>query len=77
MTNAFTQLTRLIPQPKLAVGTVSAVHTDGTVTVTAPGGDATRVRSSVAVSAGDRVFVRNGVVEGEAPALTTASISAG
>lgn len=73
--NAYAQLKKLLPEPKLAISTVSAVHGDGTVTVSAPGGQATRVRGTGSV--GSNVFVRNGVVEGAAPSLTSSAISLG
>jgi hypothetical protein len=81
--NVFAGLKKLLPDPPLAIGEVISSHSDGTATVEFPGGGQQRVRSvmslgsSSAVSAGDRVFVRNGVIEGGAPALSTTSISAG
>jgi hypothetical protein len=71
-TNVFRALRELLPEPALQVATVSAVNLDGTLTVDFPGGGSQRVRGAAAVS--DRVFVRNGVVEGLAPALTPLTI---
>jgi len=85
--NAFAGLKKLLPDPPLSIGEVIASHSDGTSTVEFPGGDRQRVRSVMslgaalesasAFSAGDRVYVRNGVIEGGAPVLSTTSISAG
>lgn len=75
--NAFTSLKKLLPDAPLAIGEVMASHADGTSTVKYPGGAQARVRlgSSGAFSNGERVYVRNGVIEGGAPALSTTSIS--
>jgi hypothetical protein len=54
------------------VATVASTHTDGTVTVTYPGGAQQRVRGTATV--GQNVFVRAGQIEGAAPALTTITI---
>lgn len=85
--NAFAGLKKLLPDPPLAIGHVISSHSDGTSTVEFPGGAQQRVRSvmslgadlgsSSAFGAGDRVYVRNGVIEGGAPVLSTTSISAG
>lgn len=56
----------LLPARPLQVGTITAL--DGEVaTVQLPGGGLLTARGSGAV--GDLVFVRDGVIEGEAPAL--------
>lgn len=81
--NAFAGLKKLLPDPPLSIGEVIASHSDGTSTVEFPGGDRQRVRSGAALESasafndGDRVYVRNGVIEGGAPVLSTTSISAG
>lgn len=72
MTNVFRQLMDLLPQSPLLVGTVAADHVDGTVTVTLPGGSQIRVRGSRTV--GTQVFVKDGVIETDAPVLTTVVI---
>lgn len=71
-TNIYRQLRELLPEPPLTVATVSAVHADGTVTVTYPGGGTQRVRGTATVGAA--VFVRAGQVEGAAPELQTVTI---
>lgn len=69
-TNLYRALRELLPEAPLQVATVTAVHTStGDSTVTWPGGSLQRVRG-VNVAAGRLAFIRNGVVEGAAPALT-------
>lgn len=69
-TNLYRALRELLPEAPLQVATVFAVHlAEGDSTVTWPGGSTQRVRGAD-VAAGGRVFVRNGVIEGAAPALT-------
>ena len=69
-TNLYRALRELLPEAPLQVATVFAVHlAEGDSTVTWPGGSTQRVRGTD-VPAGDKVFVRNGVIEGAAPALT-------
>lgn len=68
MTNTYRQLLDLLPQSPLLVGTIAANHADGTATVSTPGGGQMRVRGSGTV--GVQVFVKNGVIETEAPDLT-------
>lgn len=73
MSNVFRQLLELLPQTPLTIATVAADHTDGTCTVTYPGGAQVRVRGEgFAVAA--QVFVRDGVIEGTAPALTALTV---
>lgn len=72
MTNIYRQLLDLLPQSPLLVATVAAVHADGTATVTFPGGSQIRVRGSSTVGA--QVFVKDGVIETDAPMLTTVVI---
>ena len=57
----------LLPARPLQVGTVSAVA-GGVATITMPGGGTLQARGQATV--GQRVFVRDGVIEGEAPTLT-------
>ncbi len=71
-TNLYRALRELMPEPPLLVATVTAINADQTRTVEFPGGGTQRVRGDAAVS--DRVFVRNGVIEGPAPALTLLTI---
>jgi len=68
MSNLYKALQDLLPAPALQVATVSATHTDETCTVTMPNGGTQRVRGTGTV--GRRVFVRNVLIEGTAPALT-------
>ena len=85
--NVFASLKKMLPEPPLAIGEVISSHSDGTATVQYPGGAQQRVRSVMSLGAdlgsssafgeGDRVYVRNGVIEGGAPVLSTTSISAG
>ena len=70
--NLYRQLRELLPEPALTVATVAATHTDGTVTVTYPGGAQQRVRGTATV--GQNVFVRAGQVEGQAPNLDSVTI---
>lgn len=72
MTNLFRQLKALLPEPALQVATVASVNADGTVTVTFPGGSQQRVRGTGTVSG--KVFVRNGLVEGDAPNLPSVTL---
>ncbi len=67
MHNVFEKFRQLLPDPPLQVGTVTEVGT-GVVTVELPGGGMTRARGSAAV--GEKVFVRDGVIEAIAPSLT-------
>jgi len=64
--NFYKRLLGILPQRPLQVGTVSAVS-NGIATITLPGGFTAQARGDVAVS--DRVFFRDGVVEGPAPNL--------
>lgn len=68
-TNLFRRLRDLLPEPPLTVATVAATNADGTVTVTYPGGSQVRARGVGGV--GSKVFLRSGIVEGEAPSLPT------
>ena len=73
-TNLFLALTELLPDPPLLVATVTAVQvSEGTSTVQYPGGNQQRVRGTGAAVA-SQVFVRNGIIEGAAPALTPLTI---
>ena len=73
MTNIYRQLLDLLPQTPLTIATVVSQHSDGTVTVAYNGGSQVRVRG-VGFAASDKVFVRDGVIEGLAPALTAVTI---
>jgi len=67
MPNLYTEFRRLIPSAPLLVGTITAVDTGG-ATVQLPDGAYVRARGEGGVN--DRLFVRDGVIEGPAPVLT-------
>ena len=66
MHNVYEQFRQLLPDAPLQVGTVIEVGA-GVLSVQLPGGGMTRVRGSAAI--GERVFVRDGVLEAVAPNL--------
>jgi hypothetical protein len=66
MPNIFTQFIALLPKQSLNVGTVTAITATGAA-VQLPGGAVVFARGQASV--GQRVFVRAGLIEGEAPAL--------
>lgn len=70
--NVYRALRELLPEPALLVATIVSVNADGTRTVEFPGGGQQRVRGEGATS--DSVFVRGGVIENPAPALTLITI---
>jgi len=73
-TNLYRALRELIPDAPLQVATVSSInYGTGTSAVQWPGGDVQVVRGS-SVAIGSRAFVRDGVIEGAAPNLTTETI---
>lgn len=57
----------MLPARPLEVGTVLAVAGD-VVTIELPGGGRLQARGQTGI--GTRVFVRDGLIEGEAPTLT-------
>ena len=67
MHNLYQQFRALLPDPPLQVGTVIAVS-GGVVTVQMPGGGLLKARGDACV--GQKVFVRDAVVEAIAPNLT-------
>lgn len=69
--NPFARLRALLAGPPLQVGTVTTI-VDGLATVQLPGGNTVRVRGSASV--GSSVFFRDGVIEGDAPALPVVNI---
>ncbi|WCM88513.1 hypothetical protein [Acidovorax sp. NCPPB 3576] len=66
MRNAYREFLDLMPPRPLQVGEVTAVVA-GVATVAMPGGGVLQARGDV--QAGQRVFVRDGVIEGPAPSL--------
>lgn len=69
-TTLYTRLLELLPGQPVLTATVAAVYGDGTALATMPGGAQARVRNPFANGVGDAVFVQDGAVIGEAPALT-------
>ena len=67
MPNIYRQFLDLLPKRPLEVGDVLALDA-GMATITLPGGGVIQARGQAAV--GQRVFVRDGVIEGSAPTLT-------
>lgn len=67
MHNLYQQFRALLPDPPLQVGTVIEVS-GGVVTVQLPGGGLLKARGNAQV--GQKVFVRDAVVEAIAPNLT-------
>lgn len=70
-TNLWKRLKQLLPEPPLLVGVVDSVSTYGAV-VELPDGSLVSVRGDATVA--QTVFIRDGVIEGLAPALTTVLI---
>ena len=66
MSNIFKAFLDLLPARPLQVGTVLSVS-DGFATVELPGGGRLQARGQA--SSGQRVFVRDGAIEGAAPDL--------
>lgn len=69
--NLYRAFLDLMPAPALLVGDVVA-YDDGVATVELPDGSIVQARGSAAVD--DRVFVRNGLIEGPAPDLSVETI---
>jgi hypothetical protein len=67
MRNLYAEFRSLIPEAPLQVGTVTQV-TGGVVTVQLPGGGLLKARGTAAI--GQKVFVRDAVIEAIAPNLT-------
>lgn len=67
MHNLYQQFRSLLPDPPLQVGTVIATN-GGVATVQMPGGGLLKARGNALV--GQKVFVRDGVIEAIAPNLT-------
>jgi hypothetical protein len=65
--NAWALWRRLLPDNPLLLGAVAVIHADGTRTVELAGGGRQRVRGESAV--GTNVWVRSGMIEGQAPDL--------
>ena len=67
MSNVYRRLIDLLPSRPLLVGTVTATA-GGVATIDLPDGGSMQARGTAAI--GDRVFFRDGVIEGPAPVLT-------
>lgn len=71
--NPWARFQNLLPKVPRLVGDIIAVSS-GTYTVQLPTGGEVQARSQASFSIGQRVFVRDGVIESEAPALTPLTI---
>ncbi len=70
-TNLFTAFIELLPSYPLQLATITAI--DGEVArLELPGGGVLTARGTGAV--GDQVFVRDGVIEGQAPSMPFVSV---
>lgn len=67
MTNLYKRFQRLLPNPPLRVGTVVA-YANGVAEIEESGGGRTLARGEASIN--DRVFFRDGVIEGPAPSLS-------
>jgi hypothetical protein len=65
--NLWSNFQSLIPKAPLLVGEVIGVNSNGTCSVTMPGGGNMRVIGASTV--GKKVFIKDGVIQGEAPDL--------
>ena len=68
MANVWTEFQKLIPKNRLIVATVNQVNVNGTSHVTTVDGQSIIVRGNQ-VEINKKVFVKGGVIEGEAPNL--------
>lgn len=66
MSNVYRALLGLLPARPLLVGTIATIS-GGVATITLPGGGTMQARGSGGI--GDRVFFRDGLIEGAAPSL--------
>jgi len=58
----------LLPTSTELVGTVTAIHTNGTCSVELPGGGGLRV-DGTGVAEGKKAFIKDGIIQREAPNL--------
>ena len=68
-TNPWARFRRLVPSAPMVIVTVASVATDGTSMVTTAAGGTLRVFGD-AVAAGDKAYIRDGIIIGEAPNMT-------
>ncbi|SDO30105.1 hypothetical protein SAMN04487957_105100 [Halomonas shengliensis] len=71
--NLYRQFLDLIPRDPLLVGEVTSHNSDGTSTLSLPGGGTLRARGQ-GVAVGLKAFVQAGEVKGEAPDLTDVTV---
>jgi len=71
--NEFTKFQGLINNDHVEIITITANNADGTSTGTTPSGDIVKVRGET-VAAGNNAFVKNGVVDGQAPNLSVIGV---
>lgn len=64
------QFRGLLPKSPTVVAEVVTVDTDGTTLVELPGGQQFKARGGAGLTAGDWVYIRDGEIRGEAPALS-------
>lgn len=76
MTSIYRALRQLLPQPAVLIADIVAINADNTSTVEFPDGSQQRVRGT-SVAVGQPAFVRNGIVEGLAPAREATTIEVG
>ncbi len=76
MPNIWRQFTDLLPNTPRLIGNIDVDHGDGAVTVTLLDGGTLRakVANESNVPLGQRVFVRDGRIEGQAPDLPQVDI---
>lgn len=68
-TTLYTRLLELLPEQPIYTATVQAAHGDGTATVEMPGGALARVRNPLQAQPAQGVYVQDGAIVGDAPAL--------
>lgn len=69
--NLYRRIRELLPPPFLFIGTIAANNPDGTSIVTFPGGGTIVARNSggSTIEVDHKAFVKDGVIQGEAPDL--------
>jgi hypothetical protein len=70
--NLYKRLRNIIPEPRLLVGAVISTS-EGTARIQLPDGSIVQARGEAAI--GQNVYLRDGVIEGEAPALPAVQIT--
>jgi len=72
--NLWAKFVRLLPSSPLLVGTVQSHNSDGTSTIVLPDGNSTLRARGQGVAVNSKAFVKDGVVQGEAPNLPVTQI---